>query len=430
MKLTLDTNCLINHFDATSPTAISRDEIAALIRLATSGRLEIVVTTRVEADLEQDRDEKRRAAMLRVLGMFEAVGSVLRWDESQWGSRDNIADARAAVLADEVKKILFPGLQPGDRRFGNKIRDVDHVVGHVLGDRDIFVTDDNRLNDRAAELRRLGAHVMRPADCLAHIEAGLPPPTNDMAAVTILEPGPNLAFDCRAGREFRVTLDRPSILQLPLNPRPGIYRLTIEQGPLAQGLIAVRREYRWSPADPSEFAAEGDLVIYQIEIFATSNGFAYVGAPVFQSKRSAPIVVDAREMTPVNSGVREHGAGVDRHLRFECTVPGAAKFRFAQPLHYGRFRFRLHWSHEGGDSSGGVAFRLGADQPASSDAILVVTRGVANVVDVSPWSPLSDSVVAGPFSMTLERLTSDARDNLALDAKVHMVEIQSEPHPG
>lgn len=431
MKLTLDTNCLINHFDVTSPTATSRDEIAALIRFATSGRIEIAVTTRAEADLEQDRDEKRRAEMLRVLGMFEAVGSVLRSDETRWDSRNAWADERAAALADEVKKILFPGLQPGERRFGNKIRDVDHIVGHVLGDRDIFVTDDNRLNDRAAELRRLGAHVMRPADCLAHIESGLPPPANGVAAVIILEPGPDLVFDCRAGREFRVTLDQLSRLQLPLNPRPGTYRLTIEQGPLARGHIGVHKDYRWTFADHSEFAAKGDLAIYQIEIFATADGFAYVGAPIFQSKRSSsPIVVDAREMTPMNSGVREYGTGIYRNLCFNYAVPGTAEFRVALGLHYGRFRFRLHWSHEGGDFSGDVAFRLHAGQPVNSGAILVVTRSTAHVVHTSPWSPLSESGVAGLSSMRLERLVSDARDNLTLDAKVHVVEIQSEPRPG
>jgi hypothetical protein len=68
MKLTLDTNCLINHFDTQSATATSREEIAQLIRYATSGRAEIVITTRAEADLDQDKDEERRARLKEIWG--------------------------------------------------------------------------------------------------------------------------------------------------------------------------------------------------------------------------------------------------------------------------------------------------------------------------------------------------------------------------
>ena len=79
MKLTLDTNCLINHFDSESETATSRDEIAQLIRYATNGRAQVVITTRAEADLDQDKDEQRRKRLKRNLAMFEVISSVLRW---------------------------------------------------------------------------------------------------------------------------------------------------------------------------------------------------------------------------------------------------------------------------------------------------------------------------------------------------------------
>lgn len=171
MKLTLDTNCLINNFDTQSVSATSREEIAQLIRYATSGRVQVVITTRVEADLDQDQDEERRARLKRHLAMFDVIGSVLRWGESIWGGGDLWADKNARVLADEVQKVLFPGLDQGDKRFGNKIRDVDHITAHVMASRDIFVTDDGHLNKRAEELRKLGAVVMRPAQCVAYIEA-------------------------------------------------------------------------------------------------------------------------------------------------------------------------------------------------------------------------------------------------------------------
>jgi hypothetical protein len=169
MKLTLDTNCFINHFDLESATATSREEIAQLIKLATNGRAEIVITTRVEADLDQDKDDKRRAALKRNLAMFDVIASVLRWNESSWDGCDFWVDEKANALASEIQKVLFPGLSNEDKRYGNKIRDVDHIAAHVVAGRDIFITDDSHLNRRAAELRKLGAVVMRPSECVDYI---------------------------------------------------------------------------------------------------------------------------------------------------------------------------------------------------------------------------------------------------------------------
>lgn len=170
MKLTLDTNCLINHFDSESETATSRDEIAQLIRYATNGRAQVVITTRAEADLDQDKDEQRRKRLKRNLAMFEVISSVLRWDESSWDGGDVWADRKTEVLADEIQKVLFPGLDAEDKRFGNKIRDVDHLTAHVMAGRDIFVTDDRHLTGHADELKKLGSVVMRPAECVAYIQ--------------------------------------------------------------------------------------------------------------------------------------------------------------------------------------------------------------------------------------------------------------------
>jgi hypothetical protein len=168
-KLTLDTNCLINYFDPSSKTATSLDALGELIRYATTGQAEIAITTRAESDIEQDKDEARKASMLRHLAMFKVIGTVLRWDESKWDAGDVWADDESVALTDEVQNILFPGLQSSDKRFGNKIRDIDHIVGHILDRRDVFITDDGHLNARAGELRKLGAMILRPAECLAFL---------------------------------------------------------------------------------------------------------------------------------------------------------------------------------------------------------------------------------------------------------------------
>lgn len=171
MRITFDTNCLINYFDTQSETATSSEEIAQLLRYATNGKVSVVISTRAEADLDQDKDEVRRDRIKQNLAMFDVIGSVLRWDESKWDSGDVWADREPGGLADELQKILFPNLQREEKRFGNKIRDVDHLVAHALDKRDIFVTDDGHLNRRVDELAKFGIVVMRPGACLAYVDA-------------------------------------------------------------------------------------------------------------------------------------------------------------------------------------------------------------------------------------------------------------------
>ena len=170
MKITLDTNCIINLLDTATTTATSSTELAALIRAALSGEAEIAITTRVEADMLKDKDAKRRAEMLQHLEMFPVIGSVARFDTSKWDSEDAYADGHIARLAEDLTKVLFPALNPGDKRYGNKLNDVDHLVGHVVNRRDIFVTDDNDMLRKAETLKRSpGIVVMSPADCLAYL---------------------------------------------------------------------------------------------------------------------------------------------------------------------------------------------------------------------------------------------------------------------
>ena len=134
-----------------------------------SGKLEIAATTRVESDINKDKDDKRRKDILRALSLFPIIPSIGRWDTSKWDS-DEWSDETSERLAEEIKQIIFPGLQADDRRYGNKINDVDHLVGHALDRRDIFVTDDRTiLKNREPLERGLGIVVMNPADCLSHV---------------------------------------------------------------------------------------------------------------------------------------------------------------------------------------------------------------------------------------------------------------------
>ena len=173
LKLTFDTNGLVNAFDVTSPSATSVDELKTLIQYGLSGKVEIAITTRVEDDLLRDKDPKRLATMLSLLPMMPVIGSDFRLDMSKLSGNDLLTGPDS--ISGEVQRILFPGLTEADRRFTNKRNDIDHVVGHYRGARDIFVTDDLGILRRADELgRSLGIVVKNPGGCLRYVDVTSP----------------------------------------------------------------------------------------------------------------------------------------------------------------------------------------------------------------------------------------------------------------
>lgn len=176
MKITLDNNCIINLFDTNSTSATSVEELHDLMQLALSSDAEIAITTRVEADLENDRNDTRRTELLGRIKMFPVIGTVARWDVSKWDAGDVWGGEDTTRLSDEVQKILFSGgLNPEASNFGNKVNDIDHLVGHKINERDVFVTDDKGILRKANVLKvSPGIVVMNPKQCVEllkrHIE--------------------------------------------------------------------------------------------------------------------------------------------------------------------------------------------------------------------------------------------------------------------
>ena len=80
--------------------------------------------------------------MLKHISILPVIGTVARWGVSNWGGGDVVAGPNRQALVDEVQRILFPGLIWKAGKYANKIADIDHLVGHVLSRRDVFVTDD------------------------------------------------------------------------------------------------------------------------------------------------------------------------------------------------------------------------------------------------------------------------------------------------
>jgi len=170
IKLTLDTNCIINLLDYKSESAISVDELAEILRYGLEGDVNIAITTRVDDDVKKDKDQDRKNEILKRISMFPVVGTVARYDVSKFDSGDVWAGGEHLELEDEIKKIIFPNLKKDDLHYGNKINDIDHLIGHKINKRDIFITDDQQILKKAETLKAsVGIEVMDPKKALEYI---------------------------------------------------------------------------------------------------------------------------------------------------------------------------------------------------------------------------------------------------------------------
>lgn len=169
--ITIDSNCVVGLFDRTSATATSVDELRNLMRYALSGLVRIAVTTKVEVDFSRDRNDERRNAMLEQLTMLPVFGSTSRFDESKLDDADVLIGPREQGIWSEIQRIVFHGLTENSSKSANKIADIDHLLGHKLAGRDVFVTDDRDILRRYSELRDgPGIIVMSPEQCLRYVD--------------------------------------------------------------------------------------------------------------------------------------------------------------------------------------------------------------------------------------------------------------------
>lgn len=171
-KITLDTNCIINLFDFSNETLMSTEELLEIMNYGLSGKIEISITTRVESDLLENKDQQKKERMLQTLKMFQVVGSVFRLDESFLGGKDVLVEKKEETISKELQKIVFPGLTKKSGSYVNNIRDIDHLTGHILNNGDIFVTDDKKILKKQETLKNsYGLIVMNPFDCLCYLKS-------------------------------------------------------------------------------------------------------------------------------------------------------------------------------------------------------------------------------------------------------------------
>lgn len=158
MKITLDTNCLIYLFDENHETAINVEEVERIITHVFEGPITLFITTRSFSDILGDKDKERLDILLKCFELIPTIPAFNGENEEAYKS-----------LYEEIKLILFPQLDEGDKRYKNKHNDILHLVSHKIHGRDVFVTQDKNFLKKKNNLEKIGIHIKSIKETLNYI---------------------------------------------------------------------------------------------------------------------------------------------------------------------------------------------------------------------------------------------------------------------
>ena len=151
---TLDTNVLVEYWRNRKNVLFAE----SLLDLAQQGKIDLAITSRVNADIP-DLPLANRINDLPQLNV-QQIGSVFRLGHSTLGGGDRLGSDAFVNVMDSL-----------DNRFDREGRvkrrpdwkDWDHLQGHYLSGRDVFLTWDRPILDVASELQQqLGIVVTTP----------------------------------------------------------------------------------------------------------------------------------------------------------------------------------------------------------------------------------------------------------------------------
>ena len=159
--VTLDTNVVQEYWHQRARVAI----VEALIDLAEDELISLAVTRRIYEDVPHpplaDRINK-----LNEIGV-NIAGSVFRLDISALDSGDMLGSDTAMDVFESVADNLAQQGQPSP-----DWRDWDHVHGHYLSRRDVFLTWDKDILRAASQLKaQLEIVIMKPEEFIANMSA-------------------------------------------------------------------------------------------------------------------------------------------------------------------------------------------------------------------------------------------------------------------
>lgn len=154
VTLTLDTSCLLSLDDPAAGPDILR-----LISLALGGAATVALTETVTAELP--------AAPTTPLGKI-AVARVEMFPVLGFAGEEILRRER---LRDQLLLGLFPNAVVGSTTWRHDQRDCEHLAGHLLRGREVFVTLDKRFLRKARLAAQSGITLVTPAEARARIEA-------------------------------------------------------------------------------------------------------------------------------------------------------------------------------------------------------------------------------------------------------------------
>jgi hypothetical protein len=162
LKITLDTNCFFEYFDR-NPKYIKE-----LVNHAEKGNIELAMTTRVMSDTRDKSSSKGKSLIwnkIQTFPLIETIGTAFRWDLSYLDSGDFPISEDDSKMVNDLTELMK----------GAQTEDIDHIFGHMIGKRDIFVTSDQHFLDHYDELlNEFGVLVLKPEDAVKEIERKVP----------------------------------------------------------------------------------------------------------------------------------------------------------------------------------------------------------------------------------------------------------------
>lgn len=158
VKITFDTNCFFDYFER-DPALIKE-----IISFQEQGLVEIAMTTRVMADTLGKSNVQGVSSIWEKIQDFplvEVVGTAFRLDMSLLDGRDYLVSKDHIDFMNKLHAIIIDA----------QIEDLDHLFGHIMAGRDIFITSDPHFLKHQDQLKKeFNVVVLNPKDAVEFIK--------------------------------------------------------------------------------------------------------------------------------------------------------------------------------------------------------------------------------------------------------------------
>ncbi|MEO7591078.1 MAG: hypothetical protein ABI134_07690 [Byssovorax sp.] len=168
LKITIDTSVFIEDDEAAprKQAAIRCRQVCE--NLHREGTIDVAVSTRFEADKQNDSDPERVARHFARLQPYRRQSAGFRLDVSRIDVDVLHGEPEDGDIIEELEGLFIAGISSLRRRV-HSMFDADHIWARWAGKRDYFITSDVQAVDRLRSelMRRFGIRVLRPEEFLA-----------------------------------------------------------------------------------------------------------------------------------------------------------------------------------------------------------------------------------------------------------------------